>query len=105
MIKDGAPHSVFFSEHSAREYVVQESGIETSPRGSRACWVIQPLDLISPGLSDIDKVKVLTDLCTDDLQEELDAGWRVVAVCPQRNQRRPDYILGRQKIKDNADDR
>lgn len=28
---------------------------------------------------------------------ELDAGWRILAVCPQPDQRRPDYILGRTK--------
>jgi hypothetical protein len=39
---------------------------------------------------------VLTDHCTISLQEEyIDKGWRVVCICPQPDQRRPDYILGR----------
>lgn len=37
-----------------------------------------------------------TDCCTERLQDEyIDKGWRVVCVCPQPDQRRPDYILGR----------
>jgi len=43
----------------------------------------------------IDDVKVAEDLCTEALQCELDDGWRIVAVCPQPDQRRPDYVLGR----------
>lgn len=43
----------------------------------------------------IDVVKVVEDYCTDQLQTELDSGWRIVAVCVQPNQRRPDYILGK----------
>lgn len=39
--------------------------------------------------------QLLTDGCTDALQNELTAGWRIIAACPQPNQRRPDYILGR----------
>jgi hypothetical protein len=35
------------------------------------------------------------DSCTDVLQSELNNGWRIIAVCVQPNQRRPDYILGR----------
>lgn len=35
------------------------------------------------------------DCCTDILQTELNHGWRIIAVCVQPDQRRPDYILGR----------
>lgn len=35
------------------------------------------------------------DVCTDLLQTELNNGWRIIAVCVQPNNRRPDYILGR----------
>ena len=43
----------------------------------------------------IDAVKVVEDCCTNQLQEELNSGWRIVAVCVQPNQRRPDYVLGK----------
>ena len=41
------------------------------------------------------ETKLLQDSCTDVLQEELAAGWRILAIQPQPDQRRPDYILGR----------
>lgn len=43
----------------------------------------------------INEVVVHSDACTESLQKELDDGWRIVAVCPQASQRRPDYVLGR----------
>lgn len=43
----------------------------------------------------IDEVKACLDFCTDALNEELKNGWRIVAICVQPDQRRPDYILGR----------
>lgn len=38
---------------------------------------------------------LLEGSCTDELQAALNGGWRIVAACPQPDQRRPDYILGR----------
>ena len=49
------------------------------------------------GLLKINEVQVLTNECTEDLQKYLDDGWHIVAVCPQPDQRRPDYIIGRTK--------
>lgn len=49
------------------------------------------------GLLTLDEVTYMTDACTDMLQDELDKGWRILAVCPPNAQRRPDYILGRKK--------
>lgn len=43
----------------------------------------------------IQSVEVREDCCTEDLQRELDRGWRIIAVCPRGGQRRPDYVLGR----------
>lgn len=47
------------------------------------------------GLWLVNDVTVLEGGCTDDLQTKLDEGWRILAVCPQPDQRRPDYVLGR----------
>ncbi len=47
------------------------------------------------GLLALNQVKLLENTCTDELQALLDEGWRVVAACPQPDQRRPDYVLGR----------
>jgi hypothetical protein len=46
----------------------------------------------------VDEVMVLEDACTNNLQSYLDEGYRILAVCPPPAQRRPDYILGRQKV-------
>lgn len=41
------------------------------------------------------QVLLLENSCTDSLQCALNAGWRLIAACPQPDQRRPDYVLGR----------
>jgi hypothetical protein len=46
-------------------------------------------------LSTYNETLLLEDACTDALQEELRKGWSIIAACPQPDQRRPDYILGR----------
>lgn len=46
-------------------------------------------------LLSIAETKLMQDSCTDALQEQLAAGWRILAIQPQPDQRRPDYILGR----------
>lgn len=49
------------------------------------------------GVLQIDEVDWMEDACTQALQDRLDEGWRILAVCPPNAQRRPDYILGRRK--------
>jgi len=49
------------------------------------------------GLMVINEVEVLDDSCTHRLQDYLDKGWRILAVCPPNAARRPDYVLGRKK--------
>lgn len=50
------------------------------------------------GLLAMRYVRVVTNYCTEELQRELDAGWKLLAICPQPDQRRPDYILGSGKL-------
>lgn len=47
------------------------------------------------GLTSITETLLMEDACTDVLQDALANGWRIIAVQPQPDQRRPDYILGR----------
>lgn len=47
------------------------------------------------GLLLIDEVIVEKDFCSESLQDRLEKGWRIIAACPQPDQRRPDYVLGR----------
>lgn len=46
-------------------------------------------------LLNITEVHYEVDCCTDNLRNLMEDGWRILAVCPQPDQRRPDYILGR----------
>jgi len=40
-------------------------------------------------------VQIREDYCTERLQDDLDSGWKILAICVQPDGRRPDYILGR----------
>lgn len=66
--------------------------LEREPRS-----VVNELCNVSVGGSviDVTQVQVLNDLCTEELQRQLNDGWRIVAVCVQPDQRRPDYVLGK----------
>lgn len=47
------------------------------------------------GMLVLNEVKIQENCCTDQLQRDLNDGWRIIAACPQPDQRRPDYVLGR----------
>lgn len=70
-------------------------GIELPTAGGNTynnkCEVHMPGNM----LATYNQVRLLEDSCTDVLQTALSAGWRIIAVCPQPDSRRPDYILGR----------
>ena len=46
-------------------------------------------------LLSISRVDWLEDECTENLQRKLNEGWRIIAVCLQAGNRRPDYVIGR----------
>lgn len=54
-------------------------------------------DVHMPGnaLMSFNVTMLMENSCTDELQAQMDKGWRIIAACPQPDQRRPDYILGR----------
>lgn len=64
---------------------------ETGTQYNTKCEVHMP----GHGLSLYNEMRLLEDSCTDEIQSSLNSGWRIVAACPQPEQRRPDYILGR----------
>ncbi|HEX6956291.1 MAG TPA: hypothetical protein VF156_15560 [Agromyces sp.] len=65
-------------------------------------YVNTKVDVHVPGnaLLAIDEVCCEYDMCTDELAGHLERGWRIVAVCPQPDQRRPDYVLGRRRVEE-----
>jgi hypothetical protein len=46
-------------------------------------------------LIEFNEVDYHEDMCTDQLQQLLNEGWRIIAVCPPLEARRPTYIVGR----------
>lgn len=46
------------------------------------------------GLLSIKTITVHENACTDEIQNCLNKGWHILAICPPNAQRRPDYILG-----------
>lgn len=41
------------------------------------------------------ELRVETDSCTDAINELMQEEWKLIAILPQHNQARPDYILGK----------
>lgn len=56
-----------------------------------------PCQQMQPGawVNNVNRMMLVEDSCTDSIQGYLDEGWRILAIQPQPDQRRPDYILGR----------
>ena len=53
------------------------------------------IHLPSNELLKINKVTWFEDCCTEEIQKQLDEGWKIISVLPQVGHRRPDYILGK----------
>jgi hypothetical protein len=90
--------------------LLMEMGVEFDVKNFKNCYrvksnepavagTVNHLTLAIPNVAllAIDEVQVLEDSCTDQLQNHLDDGWRIVAICPPNAARRPDYVLGRTK--------
>lgn len=74
--------------------LVPSSKIEMLGQGAAVITHVPNLGLLL-----MNEVDVLVDCCTKELQEKLDEGWHMLAVCPPNAKRRPDYILGRNNPK------
>ncbi len=61
------------------------------PRHNNRCEIHMP----GQALLTYNETMLLENSCQDQVQIALDAGWRVIAACPQPDGRRPDWILGR----------
>ncbi len=63
----------------------------------KEAMMVHQVHLPGNELLKIRHVHVEEDCCTEVLQGKLDAGWKIIAVCPQAS-RRPDYILGKELL-------
>lgn len=80
------------------EYIVKRfESIELPAINGGETIYNQKCEVHMPGqaLASYNETLLLEDSCTDRLQEALNVGWRVIAACPQPDNRRPDYIMGR----------
>ncbi len=71
-----------------REFKLNRTNFEHALKG-----VIQ-IHTPNLGLLNIRSVDVSQDSCTDEIQDKLKEGWRILAICPPNANRRPDYIMG-----------
>lgn len=87
-----ATASTVFQETSAKAV---KQLVETQAHES--IYYNERVEVHMPGqaLSMYNEVLLMSDACSDELQTSLAKGWRIIAACPQPDQRRPDYILGR----------
>ncbi len=94
---DKLPLYVMSSHFQVVEHCVHFQSELTVPVPREATVVNQKVNVAVPGfgLMAIRQVDCRYDLCTDELRRALDDGWQILAICPQPDQRRPDYILGK----------
>lgn len=75
------------------EVIMHLKRLDPKPPFNEKCQVVVP----GIGLLEVSEVYVEKDCCTEHLQAKLTEGWRIMAVCPQPDQRRPDYVLGKRQ--------
>lgn len=90
------PNSFMEQFKTMAERLLQLPGLQTGDLPihnafNNRCEVHMP----GQALATYNETLLLSDSCTDALQDAMDKGWRVIAACPQPDARRPDYILGR----------
>lgn len=71
---------------------------EISSKNAMSSTIVTQVSVPNNALFEVNEVTWLEDACTQLLQEHLDKGWRILAVCPSNDSRRPDYIIGRRKV-------
>lgn len=69
--------------------------LENLKQTSELSWNAKVAVPVNTWLNNVNEMRLLEDCCTDALQDVINEGYRIIAVCPQPDQRRPDYILGR----------
>jgi hypothetical protein len=73
--------------------VTPADAVRDALRGAGGPTIIN-VSVSNVGLYDVQSVMYEENCCTDALQVFLNEGWRLLAVCPPNDARRPTYILG-----------
>jgi len=79
------------------EAVTKKAELYTQGIGTGDTYYNAKCEVYTPGmgLMMFNETLLLEDSCSDELQNALNQGWRIIAACPQPDARRPDYVLGR----------
>jgi len=73
--------------------VAPADAVRDALRGAGGPTIIN-VSVSNVGLYDVQAVHYEEDCCTERLQNFLSLGWRLLAVCPPNDKRRPTYIIG-----------
>lgn len=95
---DRSEEHMFIPERIQQAFMNKSApSASTSVEVAKSDYYNEIVHVHMPGqaLALFNRVMLCEDVCTDALQGYLTEGWRILAVCPQPDQRRPDYILGR----------
>lgn len=88
----GSVGTVFVEQMLAlNQKVIDQLQRASSEFFNERCGQLQP----TSKLHSVNCLMLMEDACTDALQGYLDEGWSILAIQPQPDQRRPDYILGK----------
>jgi hypothetical protein len=90
------PHkgNVFWTKSRNRGIEKRLDHLETDFNMLKSGSIIQ-MHVPNFALLTFNQVEVEENCCTEQLQRRLNDGWRIMAVCPPLDERRPAYILGR----------
>lgn len=74
--------------------LLRENGMKVTPANAAELFSSCQVHLPGNELLKIKTIRADEDMCTDQVQRQLDDGWSILAICPQPS-RRPDYIFGK----------
>lgn len=78
--------------------ILAPEGMAIKGQNFKELMAFPQIHIHSQGLMQLNKVKVIENACTNELQDRIDEGWRIIAVCQQIGDRRPDYVLGKVEL-------
>ena len=77
--------------------VTPADAVRDALRGAGGPTIVN-VSVSNVGLYDVKAVHYEEDCCTERLQCFLNLGWRLQAVCPPNDKRRPTYIIGHHDV-------
>jgi len=73
--------------------LLRENGMTVKKENINELFTAVQVHLPGNELLKIRELELLSDACTDSVQQKIKDGWKILAICPMPT-RRPDYIMG-----------